>query len=186
MEARALTLAEVRKVLAVLRTPEPRLRFGLFALTGIRRGEGTHLRWSSVDSERGVIRIEPYEGWQPKTGEPRVIPICRELQRMLKAAPRRSIYVLTTKQGRPFFADNGTPLLRWFKNVYRRAGLERPEELNVHSARHGYISRLAQLGVRVELRAKLAGHRSLSMHQDVYTHTEVTDALEAGRRLHYA
>jgi len=182
---RGLTTGEVRNVLAVLRTPDEWLRFGLFVFTGMRRGEAIHLQWSSVDLDRGVIFVEPHDGWQPKNGEARAVPICRELKRILQDAPKRSLYVLTTRDGQPFHADNGNPLLRWFKKLYKRAGIKDWKSLGVHTTRHTYCSRLAQMNVRSELRAAIVGHRTLAM-QNVYTHTEEQDALDAGRKVNYA
>jgi len=169
----------------VLRTPEERLRFGLYVLTGMRRGEGTHLRWISVDLENAVIKIEPYDDWQPKNGDARVIPICPELAQILMAAPKRGPNVLVTRKGNPFHSDNGNSLMRWMRRVYRRAGLADWEDLGVHTLRHTYCSRLAQMGIRAELRAEIVGHRTLAM-QDRYTHTEIDDALQAGKRISYA
>jgi len=184
-EARALGPSEVRRLLAALRTPEERLRVGLFLYTGFRKSEGIHLWWSHVDLERGVISIEPHEGFVPKNGEPRLVPICPALERILQSAPRRSTYVLTTQGGRPFVADDGNPLTRWVQRLYRRAGIAVTKGMGLHTLRHTYCSHLARQNIRAEIRAKLVGHRTLAV-QDVYSHTFEQDALEAGRGLRYA
>ena len=181
---RALTTAEMTRVLSVLRTPGDRLRFTLFAFSGMRRSEGTHLRWHNVDLEAGVIRIEPDGDWQPKNGEARNIPIPKQLEAILREAPRRSLYILTTHEGKPYHRDGGNPLLWWFKRLYRRAGIKDWKDLGIHTLRHSFCSRLAQMGVRSELRAAIVGHKTLAM-QNLYTHTEEDDALDAGRRLNY-
>ncbi len=182
---RALSKAEVVQVLRSLKTPEERLRFGLFVFTGMRRGEGAHLRWCSVDLAGGVLCIEPHDGWQTKNGEARVVPICLELEKILREAPRRSIYVLAKKDDRPFHAAGGRSLLHWMRRRYRRAGLADWQRLGVHTLRHTYCSRLAELGVRRELRAKVAGHLTLSQ-QDHYTHANPKEAVDAARKLRYS
>ncbi|MHC4916990.1 MAG: tyrosine-type recombinase/integrase, partial [Planctomycetota bacterium] len=131
-----------------------------------------------------VIRVEPDGDWLPKNGEARVIPVCPQLEAILREASRRSLYVLNTCEGKPYHGDGGNPLLWWFKRLYRRAGIGDWKDLGVHTLRHTFCSRLAQLGVRSELRAAIVGHRTLAM-QNLYTHTEQEDALDAGRRLRY-
>jgi integrase len=184
-EARALTLDEVRKLLAVLQTPEERLRVGLYLYTGMRLNEGSQLWWSHVDLAAGVITVEPHEGFTPKNGEARLVPICSELDRILREAPRRGLHVLTTRGGQPFQADGGNPFTRWLKKVYNRAGIVKSPRLGCHTLRHTYCSHLARQNVRAELRAKLVGHRSLAM-QSVYTHSFQDDALAAGKKVCYA
>jgi integrase len=129
--------------------------------------------------------IEPEGDWEIKNKESRKVAICPELERILRNAPRRSIYVLSKMDGGTWHANNGAGLLRWMKRFYRRAGIAAWQEICVHTLRHTYTSQLSKQNVSREKRAKLVGHRCLSM-QDRYTHTEEADALEAGRKLSYA
>jgi integrase len=185
LESKALEPDEVRKLLSALRTPDDCLRIGLYLYTGMRKAEGTNLWWCHVDLENDVITIEPHEGFSPKNGEPRIVPICPELKRILEEAPRRSTYVLTTRDGKPFLADDGKPLTRWVKAAYKRAGIKVTKGMGLHTLRHTYCSHLARQNIRAELRAKLVGHRTLSM-QSIYSHSFQEDALEAGKGLEYA
>ena len=167
-ESRFLSPQEVKKLLGSLRSPEDFLRVGIFLYTGMRRAEGINLWWSHVKRKKGIIRIEPHEGFTPKNGEARVVPICDELDAILKKAPRRGKHVLTTLDGRPFLADLGNSLLRWMQRAYKRAGIKLTKGLGIHTLRHTYCSHLARMNVRAELRAKLVGHRELAM-QNIYT-----------------
>ena len=185
VEMRALNVQEVARLLSVLETPEERLRVGLYLYSGMRRGEGTHLRWSDVDLKKGLLHITPHGGWSTKNGEARSVPICEALERILKEAPRLGIYVLTTRDGKPMWSDNSTPLLRWIRRRYKRAGLTNWEKLGVHTLRHTYCSHLARQNVSREVRAKLVGHRTVEM-QDIYSHAFEEDVLEAGKGLRYA
>jgi len=184
-ESRSLDSDEVQRLLAVLKTPEERLRAGLFLYTGMRRAEAIHLMWRHVILDKRVISIEPHEGFVPKNGEARLVPICDALNNILRSAPRRGKYVLTTLRGRPFHADNGNSLLRWMQRLYVRAKIKLTKGMGLHTIRHTYCSHLARQNVRAELRAKLVGHRVLAM-QNIYTHTAQEDALAAGREFKYA
>ncbi|HOX05956.1 MAG TPA: site-specific integrase [Planctomycetota bacterium] len=184
-ESRSLDSDEVRKVLALLKTPEDELRVGLFLYTGMRRAEAIHLWWRQVNLAKRVICIESHEGFIPKNGEARLVPICDALYNILVKAPRRSDYVLTTRKGRPFHADGGNGMLRWMKKLYVRAKIPVTKGMGLHTLRHTYCSHLARQNVRAELRAKLVGHRVLAM-QNIYTHTTQEDALAAGREFKYA
>src|SRR5262249_18947603 len=49
--------------------------FVLLAETGMRFGELAWLTWDDIDLKNGVLRIQAKEGWKPKTGDQRVVPI---------------------------------------------------------------------------------------------------------------
>lgn len=89
--------------------------FILCLFAGLRRNEADKLRWSSVDLDAGVIRIEAHEHFAPKAEtslgeiplEPEAIPILRGM----KASAPKAEYVLegvapkTSLTWRPYRAD---------------------------------------------------------------------------------
>lgn len=66
----------------------PRLRWliSLCRLAGLRLGEASALEWVDIDWERSRLTIIARQDWQPKDKDPRVIPICPELQAILLEA----------------------------------------------------------------------------------------------------
>ncbi len=69
----------------------PRLR-GLLAFlaeTGCRRGEALNLTWAAIDEANGFARIEPRDGWTPKTASShRRVPLSEGLLAALRTQPR--------------------------------------------------------------------------------------------------
>ena len=55
----------------------------LCRLAGLRRGEALNLEWCDIDWNHNRIRIIAKEDWQPKDKEPRIVPMCPELQAIL-------------------------------------------------------------------------------------------------------
>ena len=81
------TRAEVDQILAATKVPfTAPLTF--LAESGTRVGEAKWLTWEDVDFERRIIRIRPKEGWKPKSGDERVVPMSDSLVTMLTALPR--------------------------------------------------------------------------------------------------
>ena len=77
---------EVEKILAA--APEAyRAAWTLLADTGRRAAELAHLTWDDVDFARNVVHIRPKEGWKPKTGDQRAIPMTLRVRGLLEGAP---------------------------------------------------------------------------------------------------
>lgn len=71
--------------------------FRLALLTGQRQGDLLKLRWSQIGQ---TIQIE-----QEKTGARVAIPVQGELASLLASLDRKSVYVLTNSQGRPWTSN---------------------------------------------------------------------------------
>jgi site-specific recombinase XerD len=82
------TKVEVDGILSASREPQ-RSMFALLAETGMRVGELKHLLWDDVDLERGFFHVRPKDGWKPKTGDQRAIPISRAAREaLMRRTPR--------------------------------------------------------------------------------------------------
>ena len=95
-EPNLLSAEELGLVLAAFRKYKPKhypLALTL-ALTGLRYGEATALKWSDLDEESGVIRVRRAQ-WKgvvdtTKTGTVRSVPLVTELAVVLRdIGPRR-------------------------------------------------------------------------------------------------
>src|SRR5512145_996684 len=69
--------------------------FHFLADTGTRIGEARWLTWEDVDFINKVIHIRPKDGWQPKTGGQRVIPLSDGLASTLCSLPKTSMWAFT-------------------------------------------------------------------------------------------
>jgi integrase len=93
----ALTADELRELLEVVCTTDPE-QYPLlltFALTGMRWGEATALKWSDVDEGEAVIRVvrSHYRGRisTTKTGRSRTSPLAPELSEVLREHRQRMV-----------------------------------------------------------------------------------------------
>jgi integrase len=110
-EPNLLTAAELGCVLKVFRDREPQ-HYPLaatLALTGLRYGEATALRWGDLDEAAGLIRVRRAQ-WDgivgtTKTGSVRSVPLVSELgavlaeQRNKQGSPKLSAWIFPASDG---------------------------------------------------------------------------------------
>ena len=121
--------------------------------TGQRQSDLLALQWVQIDD--GLIRLT-----QRKTGKPLIIPIHKHLQNVLEAIPKRSMIVLTMRDGRPWQRYT-------FRHYFHKAVLDCDlKGLTFHGLRHTAARRLAEeAGGSTHEIAAITGHESLSMVQ---------------------
>lgn len=174
------TAAEVEKILQA--SPEKdRGKFLVLADSGMRVGELRHLSWDDVDLENNVLHIRPKEGWTPKTGDQRSIPISARVRDLLLSLPRRSRWVFPASLQKASghesqFSDRR--LLVSLKKVVKGLGLPG----HVHTFRHAFISRALTQGIPEAIVRTWVGH----VDDDVirlYTHIADESSQAAMQRL---
>ena len=141
----------------------------LLLLTGCRRGEIVHLRWSEVRD--GVLALA-----DAKTG-PRTVVLNGQARRVLARQPRgESPYVFPSPRNpaRP----RGPHLELWYR-VRREAGIE---DVRLHDLRHTHASHAVMNGVPVPVVSRLLGHVDVGMTLR-YAHLEDRDIEEAAERV---
>lgn len=178
------TRTEVDQILAGSKTPfTAPLTF--LAETGTRVGEAKWLTWEDVDFVRRLIHIRPKEGWKPKSGDERVVPMSDALVTMLMALPRVASWVFVAR----VTARNPTPgrqiserrLLQYLKRVLKRLGLRG----HLHTFRHSFISFAAYEGISERVLRKWIGHVDQQI-LDWYFHLSDPDSQAAMDRLSQA
>ena len=173
-------IAEVAQLLQAARQSENAQDYGLVCLavnTGMRREEILHLEWSDVDLLRSVVRVQPKEAWNTKTGKPRSIPLSLEALEALKAHPRHfgCSWVFWIGNGQRMKTPQG------YERAVKRAGIRR---LRFHDLRHTFASHMVMTGVGILTVGELLGHQSIAMTQ-VYAHLAPAHMEAAIRRLSY-
>ncbi len=177
--------------------------FQALLLFGSRRGEVLDLRWSDVDSRRGVVRVR-----LPKTsrrGLPqKVLPLAAGIKALLDAQPRGvgDSYVFPrpadgyTEAARPRGKApkrgaqpwEARKLSRAFALAKELAGLKEPDDapstdvLVLHTIRHTAETWLARAGFTETLRNAYMGHVDHSM-AGTYTHLEPADLVPLVEKL---
>lgn len=153
--------------------------------TGSRLSDCCRMEWQSVDLGKCVLTYT-----QGKTGASVTVPIHPELEahlNTLAACDRPERFIM------PGMADKGPGgrhgLSESFKTIMRKAGVDSQpivrdvgvrtlSRRSFHALRHSFTSALANAGVAQEVRMKLTGHKSETMHAG-YTHHELKTLAEA-------
>lgn len=158
------------------------LALGLFA--GLRVGEVSMLRvGQDVDLDHGMLYIQQRDGWQPKYGRNREVPISTALEPYLVA------HVARLAPDAPYLfpgraADSATGrsnLFLSFRRVVDDAGLVKgrkdAEGVTFHTLRHTFASWLVMAGADLFTVARLMGHTTTKQIEETYAH------LSPGHRL---
>lgn len=192
---RYLTANEARSLLLSVGANERlAIRYSLALMLGLRQGEALGLRVDHVDVVAGTITVE----WQLQRADTapanlrhrhverdyyltevktesgnRVLPMPPELTAMMtRYLPGRAPDEFAVWDGpRDARADE-----REWKRSLASAGLP---AVNLHSARHSTLTLLAKMGVRDDVRRRIAGHASARITSEVYTHADAEDMRQA-------
>jgi integrase len=127
-----------------------RLCFALALYTAQRRGDLRKMR--HADFVDGTLYVK-----QQKTGTELYLPVSAELERIIAASPCGREFLLATKTGRQYSAND---LSDQFRQWCRAAGL--PARCTLHGLRATALTRLADADCTVHQIAAVSGHKSLA------------------------
>jgi integrase len=143
--------------------------FIMLAETGMRIGEVQHLTWDDVDFANGVLHIQAKEGWKPKTGDARVVPMSPAVKMMLADQPRCAAWVFTAKASNKHPAGDHQVserrLLQHLQRVLKKLGLRG----KLHTFRHSFISHALTQNTAEALVRRWVGHVDAEVMKR-YTH----------------
>jgi len=171
---------------------------------GLRRGELRALRWSAVDFDRGVIRVE--RSWDPVAGPietkseagERSVPIALVVRRELTAHKLRTgrdgnALVFGRTETQPFYASTARAraLKAWGWKQVEQAGKRRwikaredaLEPITPHEARHCAISYFIAAGMDWKQISTWAGHSDVRQTWNRYGHLVPGGEQAAAERL---
>jgi integrase len=151
--------------------------------TGCRKGEILGLRWTQVDFQAKVVRLEPGE---TKNRESRTVPMIGDVREMLAIQKQRRdefyprcpfVFSRHGKQIRNFYSA--------WREASKRAGLAdadgKPEKL-FHDLRRTGVRNLVRAGVPERVAMAISGHKTRSVF-DRYNIINDQDVLAAGESL---
>jgi len=194
-EKTALTPEQSQRLLDAVKDTRAYL-FCLIALqTGMRRGEICGLMWSDIDFNKRIIHVRhnailkdgsTVVSENLKTAAAaREIPIPPILYQTLQIARKtaHSIYVVPSANGDPLTKSGFARLMGIIENrtvtSKEELGSAKPHStlirtldfpVTAHQLRHTYITRLFESGLDIKEIQYLAGHSTVDMTLQIYTH----------------
>ena len=157
--------------------------------TGLRRDELLGLKWTDVDFDRGVLKIQRAISRQNgkvveaplKTKNAyRTLPLSADainVLKMQKCKVGNSEWVFPSPTGGPMSPDS---VLHMLQRVLKRAGLPR---IRFHDLRHTFATMALQNGVDVKTVSSMLGHYSAGFTLDTYAHATTDAQLKAAQTM---
>ena len=175
----SMTPDQLRVLLEVIKTEAPGsyCLALMLALTGMRWGEATALKWSDIDREGRVIHVTKTLAKQrlgpTKSGKPRIVPLPEKLASELDKRRRWQVetqcpglvdgWIWADRKGRPYRGNQWeVPLPRWCK----AAGIPR---MTPHSFRRTFVDLLRLAKVDAVVEHALVGHAGDVMREHYST-----------------
>jgi integrase len=145
----------------------------------LRIGEALGLTWADIEHEADLIRVHrqlsrhrDHAPLKTDAGRREVIlapALAKSLRERWLAsrykAPRDFVFRNTLGRGLDY-RDAGEA----FRQAVKRAGLQAPGKLTLHSLRHGFASLLIAYGLNVVYVSRQLGHANPSITLEVYAH----------------
>ena len=157
--------------------------------TGLRRGELLGLKWTDVDLDRGVLKIQRAISRQNgkvveaplKTKNAyRTLPLSADaisVLKMQKCKVGNSEWVFSSPTGGPMSPDS---VLHMLQRVLKRAGVPR---IRFHDLRHTFATMALQNGVDVKTVSSMLGHYSAGFTLDTYAHVTTDVQMKAAQTM---
>lgn len=150
--------------------------FSYAYFSGWRRMEILTLRWSEVDLDGGVIRLDPRRS---KTKHGRLLPLRGEIGRIVQSRVSKRVLGLDFVFHRDGVKISPTTWFKWFSRAREIAG--RPKTL-LHDTRRTAVRNLVRAGVPDRVAMQFTGHLSRAVF-DRYSITNPRDMDEAADKL---
>jgi site-specific recombinase XerD len=184
-----LSVDEVRRLIATVRTHPYRAYFWTVYSLGLRLAEGLHLQVGDIDSARMMVHVHRGKG-----AKDRYVPLPSSTLKILRqywVTHRHPhwLFPAAGRDGQPT-ATVDQPLERSsVQGAMRRVveELKIQKAISIHSLRHSYATHLLEAGVNPRLIQQYLGHSSLNTTM-VYLHLTVVHSQAAGdgrASLHY-
>lgn len=190
-ERRALTQEERQRVIAFKHRGQ--LAIMLMMLSGLRRGEATALQWSDIDFDNHTITVDKSYNFKsstikpPKNGKSRVVTVPQILTDFLKTVEKKSIYVITSANGKmmteiawkrlldSYLYDMNLAYGNFTKDYKKHTPEKIPmviQPFTLHCLRHTFCTMMYEAGVDVLVAQQQMGHSDVKTTLSIYTHLQ--------------
>jgi integrase len=177
-EIEAMEAETARAILAAFEGHELEALVTLLLATGVRPGEALGLRWSDIDFNTGVMRIQTARSGQLKRESARRTLVMPEVVIwQLHDRPRFSVLVFPTRTGG---LRDGTTTLHQFQKRLAEKGLPK---MTLHELRHGHATLQLTEGASLREIMEQLGHTQISTTANLYAHVAPELRRKAAERM---
>jgi site-specific recombinase XerD len=166
-----LSVDEVRRLIAAVRTPHNRAYFWTVYSLGLRLGEGLNLQVRDIDAARMMVHVHRGKG-----ARDRYVPLPSSTLKVLRehwVTHRHPVWLFpaTGRDHRQAAQADGPMQRSSVQGALRRVvrELELRKTISIHTLRHSYATHLLEAGVNLRLIQQYLGHSSLRTTM-VYLH----------------
>ena len=176
-----LSVAEVRRILGIIRRPRYRVCLSTIYACGLRLRKGVHLQVRDIDSDRMMVHVRHGKGAKDRY-VPLPVPTLEMLRRYWRTHRHPEwLFPAPTKSGVPLSTATKpmsvSGVQRAFKAALQESGIQK--DASVHTLRHSYATHLLEAGVNLRVIQAYLGHSS-PQTTAIYTHlTRKADDLAA-------
>ncbi|MBC8445938.1 MAG: tyrosine-type recombinase/integrase [Chloroflexi bacterium] len=166
-----LSVAEVRRILGIIRRPRYRVCLSTIYACGLRLREGVHLQVRDIDSDRMMVHVRHGKGAKDRY-VPLPVPALEMLRRYWRTHRHPEwLFPAPTKSGVPLSTATKpmsvSGVQRAFKAALQESGIQK--DASVHTLRHSYATHLLEAGVNLRVIQAYLGHSS-PQTTAIYTH----------------
>lgn len=166
-----LSVAEVRRILGIIRRPRYRACSSTIYACGLRLREGVYLQVRDIDSDRMMVHVQHGKGAKDRY-VPLPVPTLEMLRRYWRTHRHPEwLFPAPTKSGVPLSTAikpmSVSGVQRAFKAALQESGIQK--EASVHTLRHSYATHLLEAGVNLRVIQAYLGHSSPKTTA-IYTH----------------
>lgn len=120
----------------------------MLLLTGARKGEVLNLKWSDLDENNHLWKLN-----ENKSGKPRIIQLNSQAQQIIRRMSRKYLYVFANPKTELPFND----IRKTFQKILEAAQIE---NFRIHDLRHNFASMAVNNGCDIYVVQHLLGHAS--------------------------
>lgn len=118
------------------------------AITALRRGELSNLRWADLDIDKRMVLVRDRKDPRKKAGNDQLVPLLGK---------SFEIFLRQDKSSELIFNVNERTMSKYFKEACDTLGIV---DLHFHDLRHEGISRMFEDGLEIQHVSLVSGHRS--------------------------
>ncbi|MDE1269667.1 site-specific integrase, partial [Vibrio aestuarianus] len=162
---RAIAITEIRNHAAKIPYGDI-LKFSL--LTAMRVSEITRIQWNDLDQENHTIIIRDRKDPRNKSGNDHEIPLLGGAFELIMKQKER----IDPKATNLIFPYNPRSISAGWQRVRDKLGIE---DLRYHDLRREAASRLAEMGLPINIVARITGHKNINILHNIYAKIDVKE-----------